>query len=328
MNLTEGILRCRYRDSWERPSPMVPGEVYAIDDRAVPDRQPVQPRATGCGSTSRAATSRISTSIRIRASPRARWSIRASPATASLSTRRTPRILCCRSSRRRRERERCEAVALLSAALIAGGSAAAAAAGSGNADPRSPSLPAAGRAGKDPGKGGRARLRRHIGVPDGRHLRRQGERPRLLERALQGRQKLCRSDRARCRRLSSSIAGFCRPTARNASRNSERWLGHQRSGWRQTEYQRPRFSSRHFGSEQSFLRIAAEAVGSEGGGGVELEHAAKRDQQGGQNSWSHQRVSSSSQPDMTTGFSARARRNCKPPAEAASRRFCKTPGSM
>jgi putative CocE/NonD family hydrolase len=30
MNLTEGILRCRYRDSWEQPSPMVPGEVYPI----------------------------------------------------------------------------------------------------------------------------------------------------------------------------------------------------------------------------------------------------------------------------------------------------------
>jgi putative CocE/NonD family hydrolase len=30
MNLTEGILRVRYRDSWERPSPMVPGEIYAI----------------------------------------------------------------------------------------------------------------------------------------------------------------------------------------------------------------------------------------------------------------------------------------------------------
>jgi len=30
MNLTEGILRIRYRDSWERPSPMVPGEVYPI----------------------------------------------------------------------------------------------------------------------------------------------------------------------------------------------------------------------------------------------------------------------------------------------------------
>ena len=25
-----GLLRCRYRDSWERPRPMVPGEVYAI----------------------------------------------------------------------------------------------------------------------------------------------------------------------------------------------------------------------------------------------------------------------------------------------------------
>jgi hypothetical protein len=30
MNLTEGILRCRYRDSWERPTPMAPGEIYAI----------------------------------------------------------------------------------------------------------------------------------------------------------------------------------------------------------------------------------------------------------------------------------------------------------
>ena len=30
MNLTEGILRCRYRDSWERPSPMMPGEIYPV----------------------------------------------------------------------------------------------------------------------------------------------------------------------------------------------------------------------------------------------------------------------------------------------------------
>jgi putative CocE/NonD family hydrolase len=30
MNLTEGILRARYRDSWENPSPLVPGEVYAV----------------------------------------------------------------------------------------------------------------------------------------------------------------------------------------------------------------------------------------------------------------------------------------------------------
>ncbi|MGD9890133.1 MAG: CocE/NonD family hydrolase [Dehalococcoidia bacterium] len=30
MNLTDGILRMRYRDSWERPSPMMPGEIYEI----------------------------------------------------------------------------------------------------------------------------------------------------------------------------------------------------------------------------------------------------------------------------------------------------------
>jgi putative CocE/NonD family hydrolase len=30
MNLADGILRCRYRDSWENPSLMKPGEVYAI----------------------------------------------------------------------------------------------------------------------------------------------------------------------------------------------------------------------------------------------------------------------------------------------------------
>jgi len=30
MNLTEGLLRVRYRDSWERPELMKPGEVYAI----------------------------------------------------------------------------------------------------------------------------------------------------------------------------------------------------------------------------------------------------------------------------------------------------------
>jgi len=30
MNLTEGILRARYRDSWEEPSLLVPGEIYAV----------------------------------------------------------------------------------------------------------------------------------------------------------------------------------------------------------------------------------------------------------------------------------------------------------
>src|SRR6516165_5010417 len=50
---------------------------------------------------------------------------------------------------------------------------------------------------------------------------------------------------------------------------------HQRSGGRQTEYQRPRFSSFHFGSSQSFLRSAADSFVSEDGTGVVLEeHAA------------------------------------------------------
>ena len=30
MNLAEGLLRLRYRQSWENPSPMVPGEVYPV----------------------------------------------------------------------------------------------------------------------------------------------------------------------------------------------------------------------------------------------------------------------------------------------------------
>ena len=36
MNLTDGILRARYRDSWERPAPMTPGEIYAIRVEAFP----------------------------------------------------------------------------------------------------------------------------------------------------------------------------------------------------------------------------------------------------------------------------------------------------
>jgi putative CocE/NonD family hydrolase len=36
LNLTDGILRCRYRDSWERPTPMTPGQVYPIKVAAFP----------------------------------------------------------------------------------------------------------------------------------------------------------------------------------------------------------------------------------------------------------------------------------------------------
>jgi putative CocE/NonD family hydrolase len=36
MNVTDGILRCRYRDSWEEPSLMTPGEVYEVTIEAFP----------------------------------------------------------------------------------------------------------------------------------------------------------------------------------------------------------------------------------------------------------------------------------------------------
>jgi putative CocE/NonD family hydrolase len=36
MNVTSGILRCRYRESWENPSMMTPGKTYAITVEAFP----------------------------------------------------------------------------------------------------------------------------------------------------------------------------------------------------------------------------------------------------------------------------------------------------
>jgi putative CocE/NonD family hydrolase len=36
MNLTDGILRCRYRNSWQHPSMMRPGEIYRIRIEAFP----------------------------------------------------------------------------------------------------------------------------------------------------------------------------------------------------------------------------------------------------------------------------------------------------
>ena len=36
MNVTDGIIRCRYRDSWEEPSLMTPGEVYEVTIEAFP----------------------------------------------------------------------------------------------------------------------------------------------------------------------------------------------------------------------------------------------------------------------------------------------------
>jgi uncharacterized protein len=36
LNLTDGILRCRYRDSWEAPTLMTPGQVYGVKVTAFP----------------------------------------------------------------------------------------------------------------------------------------------------------------------------------------------------------------------------------------------------------------------------------------------------
>jgi len=36
LNLTDGILRCRYRDSWEAPTLMTPGQIYPIEVTAFP----------------------------------------------------------------------------------------------------------------------------------------------------------------------------------------------------------------------------------------------------------------------------------------------------
>jgi putative CocE/NonD family hydrolase len=36
MNITDGILRCRYRRSWEHPEPLAPGEVAEITIEPMP----------------------------------------------------------------------------------------------------------------------------------------------------------------------------------------------------------------------------------------------------------------------------------------------------
>ena len=85
MNLTEGICGCATatagsgRRQWCR--------ARSTRSRSSSSRRAIcSQRATGCASTSRAATFRISTSTRIRESPKARWSTRASPETGSSST--------------------------------------------------------------------------------------------------------------------------------------------------------------------------------------------------------------------------------------------------
>jgi len=103
MNLTERILRARYRDSWEAPSLLAPGEVYPVEIEPFPTSNLFLRGHRLRLDIARAATFRISTSTRIRGSPKARWSIRALPAIACSSMRTVPRTSCCRSFRRLRQ---------------------------------------------------------------------------------------------------------------------------------------------------------------------------------------------------------------------------------
>ena len=62
-NLTEGIVRGRYRASQEKPELMTPGQVYRVHDRGMVHEQRVPHRDTCCGWRCPAATSPGSTGI-------------------------------------------------------------------------------------------------------------------------------------------------------------------------------------------------------------------------------------------------------------------------
>jgi putative CocE/NonD family hydrolase len=98
MNLTEGLLRVRYRDSWERPALMTPGEVYAITIELFPVAN-----LFGRGHRLRLDIS-SSNFPHFDVNPnsesrRARGSSRASPTTESLSRQAALHTSYCRSSR-------------------------------------------------------------------------------------------------------------------------------------------------------------------------------------------------------------------------------------
>ena len=93
--LSDGIIRCRYRTSFERPEPIVPGEVFEVTIEPFPP--PISsPAATASGSTSPRRTSRSSTSIRTRAIRKGPGAPARSPATPSIAMRAAHRMWCCR----------------------------------------------------------------------------------------------------------------------------------------------------------------------------------------------------------------------------------------
>ena len=78
-NLLEGIVRARYRESVERPTPITAGRDLRVPDRARADRPFASPRGTGCDSRSAAPTSPSSTGTSTPAAPSAQESATAGP---------------------------------------------------------------------------------------------------------------------------------------------------------------------------------------------------------------------------------------------------------
>ena len=98
MNLCEGLLRLRYRDSWEAPTLLEPGRVYSVVVAMFPCANLFR-RGHRLRLDLEAAISRISTSIQIRASRRIDGAQTARD-DANLCRPPTCRTWCCRSSAR------------------------------------------------------------------------------------------------------------------------------------------------------------------------------------------------------------------------------------
>ena len=102
MNLTEGLLRVRYRDSWEQPAPMAPGEVYAITIELFPIGKPVPPRPPAAARHCEQQLPAFRRQPEFGRAGRLDGCIRAPPATASSRLPSAPRTSCCRSFPRKR----------------------------------------------------------------------------------------------------------------------------------------------------------------------------------------------------------------------------------
>ena len=97
MNITDGIIRCRYRNSWTQPELLQPGKVVEVVIEPFATCNLFK-KSTACGWTSQAATSRISTATPTAARQKAKRAANAPPPAASTSAASTPRCWnwkCC-----------------------------------------------------------------------------------------------------------------------------------------------------------------------------------------------------------------------------------------